>query len=59
MKISDWLNDLTKGLKKAIQESEKRDRDLSDQITNHDDSILDKVKGVIFPSVKVSSNCKT
>lgn len=59
MKISDWLNDLTKGLKKAIQESEKRDRDLSDQITNHDDSILDKVKGVIFPSVKVSSNGKT
>ena len=59
MKISDLLNDLTKGLKKAIQESEKRDRDLSDQITNHDDSILDKVKGVIFPSVKVSSNGKT
>ena len=59
MKISDWLNGLTKGLKKAIQESEKRDRDLSDQITNHDDSILDKVKGVIFPSVKVSSNGKT
>lgn len=24
MKISDWLNDLTKGLKKAIQESEKK-----------------------------------
>lgn len=59
MKISDLLNDLTKGLKKAIQESEKRDRDLSDQITNHDDSILDKVKGVTFPSVKVSSNGKT
>ena len=59
MKISDLLNDLTKGLKKAIQESEKRDRDLSDQITNHDDSILDKVKGVIFPSVKVSSHGKT
>ena len=59
MKISDLLNDLTKGLKKEIQESKKRDRDLSDQITNHDDSILDKVKGVIFPSVKVSSNGKT
>ena len=59
MKISDLLNDLTKGLKKAIQESEKRDRDLSDQITNHEDSILDKVKGVTFPSVKVSSNGKT
>lgn len=59
MKISDLLNDLTKGLKKEIQESKKRDRDLSDQITNHDDSILDKVKGVTFPSVKVSSNGKT
>ena len=59
MKISDLLNDLTKGLKKAIQESEKRDRDLSDQITNHDDSILSRVKDLAFNSIKMTANGNT
>ena len=59
MKISDLLNDLTKGLKKAIQESEKRDRDLSYQITNHDDSILSRVKDLAFNSIKMTANGNT
>lgn len=59
MKISDLLNDLTKGLKKAIQESKKRDRDLSDQITNHDDSILSRVKDLAFNSIKMTANGNT